>query len=154
MDIGLSVFMLKIDDIISVDSSQRVRSGFDLVQISQIENSLRQFGQYFKNRLFTRNELDYAQKGDGLCAERLAARFAAKEALIKALNLGEAGIGWREIEVVKCNEGDCELRLHGRVADLAKEIGVVQLVLSLSHDGDYAGAVVVAVVATPSVQKI
>ena len=134
---------------ISIDSAQRVHIGFDLVQISQIEYSIRQFGQNFKSRLFTENELDYAHSGDDLCAERLAARFAAKEALIKALNLGEAGIGWREIEVVKRHEGGCELRLHGKVAQIAKKIGVIQLALSLSHDGDYAGAMVAAVVATP-----
>ena len=74
---------------ISIDSAQRVYIGFDLVQISQIEYSIRKFGQNFKSRLFTENELDYAYSGDDLCAERLAARFAAKEALIKALNLGE-----------------------------------------------------------------
>lgn len=143
------MLMFNLESNISTDSSRQVRIGFDLVQISQIEYSIHYFGSNFKSRLFTENELDYAHSGDNLCAERLAARFAAKEALIKALNLGEAGIAWREIEVVKHREGGCELRLHGNVAQIAKKTGVIQLALSLSHDGDYAGAMIAAVVATP-----
>lgn len=143
------MLMFNLESNISTDSFRHVCIGFDLVQISQIEYSLHHFRNNFKSRLFTKNELDYAHSGDDLCAERLAARFAAKEALIKALNLGEAGIGWREIEVVKHREGGCELRLHGKVAQIAKKIGVIQLALSLSHDGDYAGAMVAAVVAAP-----
>lgn len=146
--------MHNLESNISTDSSRRVRIGFDLVQISQIEYSIHHFGKNFKSRLFTKDELDYAHNSDCLCAERLAARFAAKEALIKALNLGEAGIAWREIEVVKHREGDCELRLHGNVAQIAKKTGVIQLALSLSHDGDYAGAMVAVVIATPKEKSL
>ncbi|MBS0315684.1 MAG: holo-ACP synthase [Proteobacteria bacterium] len=116
--------------------------GYDLVQISQIEDSIRQFGDLFTRRLFTEHEIDYAESGVGLRAQRLAARFAAKEATIKALKLANAGVGWREIEVRKLHDGDCELALHGRVAQLANAMGVAQILLSLSHDGDYAGAMV------------
>ncbi|MEY4883699.1 MAG: holo-[acyl-carrier-protein] synthase [Pseudomonadota bacterium] len=123
-------------------NSTGLRTGFDLVQISRIADSINQFGDRFKNRLFTETELDYANRGDGLGAERLAARFAAKEATIKALRLSNAGINWREIEVCKLPDGDCELALHGRVAELASEMGVAKISLSLSHDGDYAGAMV------------
>lgn len=121
-----------------------VRLGFDLVQVSQVAESLERFGAAFEQRLFTRGELAYAQSGDGVSAERLAARFAAKEAVIKALQLGDAGIGWRDIEVRKREDGDCELQLHGRVAALAAGMGVDRILLSLSHDGDYAGAIVTA----------
>ena len=116
--------------------------GFDIVQISHIENSLLQFGEAFKNRLFTRAELMYAYCDEGLCAERLAARFAVKEAVIKALHLSEVGVDWREIEAIKQPEGRCYLQLHGDVAELAVGLGVRQWLLSMSHDGDYAGAVV------------
>ena len=126
-----------------------VRVGFDLVQISLIEKSIQLFGNFFKYRLFTHNELDYAQLGEGLCAQRLAARFAAKEAVIKALRLSNEGVGWRDIEVQKHHDGDCSLALHGRVAELANAMGATQLSLSLSHDGDYAGAMV-TVLFTPT----
>jgi holo-[acyl-carrier protein] synthase len=120
-----------------------MRLGFDLVQVSQVAASIRYFGDVYLHRLFTQGELEYAQRADGaVCSERLAARLAAKEALIKALRLADAGIGWREIEVRKLPDGDCDLLLHGRTAELARGMGVMRVLLSLSHDGDYAGAVV------------
>ena len=118
------------------------RLGYDLVQISRIEESINHFGDSFKQRFFTTGELNYAHLGEGLCAQRLAARFAAKEAVIKALKLSEAGVGWREIEVCKLHDGDCEIALHGRVAQLARAMGVAHVQVSMSHDGDYAGAMV------------
>ncbi|MGZ5196162.1 MAG: holo-ACP synthase [Ramlibacter sp.] len=121
-----------------------VRSGFDLTQVSAIDDSLRAFGKRFAQRLFTQHELDYAGSGRGTGPQRLAARFAAKEAVIKALGLSEAGVNWRDIEVVKLSGGECTIRLHGRVAQLATAMGARQLSLSLSHEGDYAGAVVTA----------
>jgi holo-[acyl-carrier protein] synthase len=122
--------------------------GFDLVQVSQVAESIRRFGAAYEQRLFTAGELDYAHEGDAVCAERLAARFAAKEAVIKALNLGEAGVGWREIEVLKRADGDCGVLLHGRAAALARGSGAGEILLSLSHDGDYAGAFVAVCPAT------
>ena len=123
--------------------------GFDLVQISQIEGSLRAFGEAFKKRLFTQDELSYASCDEGQCAQRLAARFAVKEAVIKALQLSEVGVDWRDIEVIKQPDGDCHLQLHGDVAGLALSMGAMQWLLSMSHDGDYAGAVVMALGFTP-----
>lgn len=119
-----------------------LRVGFDLVQVSQLQDSIRCFGDSFTHRLFTTDEIGYASQDAAVFAPRLAARFAAKEALIKALQLSEAGISWRDIEVVKLAGGDCRLQLHGRTASLAQGMGVRELLLSLSHDGDYAGAVV------------
>jgi holo-[acyl-carrier protein] synthase len=121
-----------------------MRLGFDLVQISQIADSIRHFGDAFKFRLFTQGELNYADQSKAFCADRLAARFAAKEAVIKALRLSEHGINWRDIEVCKEQDGDCKIVLHGRVAELADAAGLSELLLSLSHDGDYAGAFVAA----------
>ncbi len=129
---------------------QGMRLGFDLARVSAITESMRRFGRRFTDRLFTADELDYAVSSRGLCAERLAARFAAKEATIKALNLPETGIDWRDIEVVRTGDGSCRVQLHGRAARAAEDMGVQQLVLSLSHDGDYAGAVVQVVLRTPS----
>jgi holo-[acyl-carrier protein] synthase len=120
------------------------RVGIDLAQVSAIENSLRAFGDRFAHRLFTQGELDYAASGRGVRAQRLAARFAAKEAVIKALGLSEAGVSWRDIEVIKLADGACAVALHGRAAQIAQAMGARHLSLSLSHEGDYAGAVVSA----------
>jgi holo-[acyl-carrier protein] synthase len=118
------------------------RLGFDLVQISQVADSLARFGHAYERRVFTEDEQAYARQGEAVQAERLAARLAAKEAVIKALKLPEAGVALTDIEVVKREDGDCDIHLHGRVADIAQRKGVRGLLLSLSHDGDYAGAFV------------
>ena len=118
------------------------RIGFDLARISGIAESIRMFGRRFTDRCFTSHELDYALSGAGLCAERLAARFAAKEAVIKALSLSEAGVGLRDIEVVKLDDGGCTIVLHGEAKRVAERMGVARILVSLSHDGDCAGAVV------------
>ncbi|MDB5875427.1 MAG: putative holo-[acyl-carrier-protein] synthase [Ramlibacter sp.] len=122
------------------DARWAIRLGFDLVQVSQVADSLQRFGAAYEQRLFTTGEIEYAHGGQ--TAERLAARFAAKEAMVKALKLGEAGVSLREIEVCKQADGSCEVRLHGRTAELAAQMGVGRILLSLSHDGDYAGAFV------------
>jgi len=135
---------LCFDDRTAANRLSGIRLGFDVVQISRIAESIRDFGERFKSRLFTEEELRYAQRSENLCAERLAARFAAKEAVIKALRLSEAGIGWRDLEVRKLPDGSCDMVLHGRAAELARDVGATRLLVSLSHDGDYAGAVVMA----------
>ena len=129
--------------------AQPMRIGFDLVQISTVAHSLTQFGDSYERRLFTEGELRYARSGAGLHAQRLAARFAAKEAVMKALQLSEAGVSWRDIEVIKLEGGDCDVALHGRAADVADAAGVQQILLSMSHDGDYAGANVCVLFSPP-----
>ena len=119
-----------------------MRLGFDLARVGAVAESIRLFGRRYTDRLFTDRELDYALSGAGQCAERLAARFAAKEAVIKALGLSEAGVGWRDIEVVKRADGSCAIALHGRAQRVAESIRVQDILLCLSHDGDCAGAVV------------
>jgi holo-[acyl-carrier protein] synthase len=132
----------------TLPSAGGLRVGLDLVQISRIRESLDRFGERFMRRLFSDAEIAYACESDGVCAERLAARFAAKEATIKALSMSEAGIGWRDIEVCKLPEGACHLALHGKAKSWASGLGVSDVALSLSHDGDYAGAVVTALCTT------
>jgi holo-[acyl-carrier protein] synthase len=117
----------------------------DLVQVSLIEASLAQFGERFIQRVFTTREHDDANASPALRSQRLAARFAAKEAALKALALADQGIGWRELEVLKHPDGRCELSLHGKAAAFAAQRGVAQTALSLSHEGDFAVAIVVAV---------
>lgn len=125
------------------------RIGFDLTRIAGIAASIRHFGRRFTDRIFTARELDYALSGTGMCAERLAARFAAKEAVIKALGLSEAGVAFRDIEVVKLDDGACTIVLHGEARRLADKMGVQRIQVSLTHDGDCAGAMVHALLETP-----
>jgi holo-[acyl-carrier protein] synthase len=121
------------------------RVGLDLVHIPRIAQSLQAFGERFQRKLFTDHEIAYAASAPAHRDERFAARFAAKEATIKALQLGNAGVSWREMEVWREATGECTLRLHGRAAEIAAQAGLhPELTVCLSHDGDYAAAVVVA----------
>ena len=121
-----------------LNPGERLRVGIDTVEVAGIEASLAAFGARFEQRLFTADERAAAGRVPARRAERLAARFAAKEAL------GEAGIGWCDIEVCSAADGAPTLRLHGRVAARAAAAGVRELAVSLSHDGGQACAVVVA----------
>jgi holo-[acyl-carrier protein] synthase len=112
-----------------------LRVGIDLVRVSRVEESIDAFGERFLARVFTAGELAYARAHP----ERLAARFAAKEAARKALGLD--GVAWRDVEVTRRPNGACELVLHGAARAQA---GAAELALSLSHEGDYATAVVIA----------
>lgn len=116
----------------------------DLVHVPRIEESLREFGERFTARLFTGDEIAYARRSAPEQAARLAARFAAKEATIKALSLSDAGVNWREMEVRRADDGSCSLVLHGRALEAARTLHVGRVLVCLSHDGDYAAAVVAA----------
>ena len=118
--------------------------GIDIVQISRIQESLLAFGDRFACRLFTERERGDADQRAELAPRRYAARFAAKEAALKAFDLAHAGVNWRDIEVLADPWGGCSLRLHGKAARLVDALPAENISLSLSGDGDYALAVVVA----------
>ena len=120
-------------------SMPSLRVGIDLVQISRIEESIRAFGERFLRRVFTAGELAYARSAPASTSERLAARFAAKEAAKKALGLD--GVGWTDIEILRAADGACQLALHGAAGGVA---GTCRTALSMSHDGNQATAVVIA----------
>lgn len=128
---------------------ERLRVGIDTVEVAGVEASMAAFGARFERRLFTAHEREAAGRVPARRAERLAARFAAKEAVIKALDLGEAGIGWRDIELCSAADGAPTLQLHGAVAARAAAAGLHEFAVSLSHDGGQACAVVVALCTTP-----
>jgi holo-[acyl-carrier protein] synthase len=117
--------------------------GIDLVDIARVEKLLDAKGDRALRRLFTADELEYAL-ARARPAQHLAARLAAKEAAFKALagNSLARGIGWREIEVVR-GEHYPTLAFHGRAADRAAELGVISILVSLTHSATTAGAVVV-----------
>lgn len=120
--------------------------GMDLVLMSRIQASVERFGTRFLTRVFTPEEQAYAQSSIPLMFERLAARFAAKEAALKALGLAGQGVAWVDMAVVRQADGSVALQLSGQARVLAERMGVLQTALSISHDGAYAAAIVVAIV--------
>lgn len=122
----------------------RLAVGLDMVALSRIEDSLRTFGDRFLVRIFTEAEQAYAEAAPAHRLDRLGARFAAKEAALKALGLADQGVGWPDIEVVRDAAGACTLALHGLAGELTRRGGLVDTALSLSHEGGFAAAIVVA----------
>jgi len=121
-------------------SITQIRTGVDLIDVGRIVYLLDRYGERFAHRVFTDRELE-ACKGR---PERLAARFAAKEAVSKALGTGIGQVAWREIEVVTDSSGRPELQLEGRAAGLAAELGLHLWSVSLSHTQEQAVAFVIA----------
>jgi holo-[acyl-carrier protein] synthase len=113
--------------------------GVDIIEIERIEGALAKFGPRFLARVFTPLEVAFCR---GRVSE-LAARFAAKEAVMKALGTGARGVAWREIEVLPNHRGKPLVYLHGRAAKRAEHIGLEEVDISLSHSRDFAVAFVV-----------
>lgn len=118
--------------------------GVDIVEIARIERTLNDHSERFLERCFTEAERAYAQQSKRR-TEHLAARFAAKEAVMKALGTGWAeGVGWTDIEVGKEAGGKPVVVLHGDALELARRKGVREWHLSLSHTETAAIASVIA----------
>jgi holo-[acyl-carrier protein] synthase len=126
-------------------SGQALSVGVDLIELDRIRRAVRRHGGRFLSRIYTPGEL--AHYRDRL--PELAARFAAKEAVSKALGVGlnhisAQGIGWREVEVLSDPLGKPIVYLSGRAGQLAEAQGLRRWAISLSHSRDYAVAFVVA----------
>ena len=118
--------------------------GTDLVSIPRMRAAIARYRDRLTRRLYTPKEMAEGE-GRPLPEVHFASRFAAKEAVLKALGTGwGAGIAWREVEVVGVRGRPPEVRLAGRAQLVAEERGIHHFHLSLSHDGDYALAFVVA----------
>ncbi len=120
-------------------------TGVDLVKIARVERALERHGDRFLKRVFTQAEVLYCRGR----APELAARFAAKEAVSKALGVGvrmmsRDGIGWQDAEIVGDMRGKPLIRLYGHAARLAEELGLSEWAVSLSHTREHAIAFVVA----------
>ncbi len=121
--------------------------GVDVVETVRIETSLQRFGERFLKRVFTADEIAYCSAMPH-AARHYAARFAAKEAVSKAFGTGiSGGIGWRDIEILRKENGAPFIVLHHVARELAEKIGVMEALVSLSHSDHYAvaNAVVVGV---------
>jgi holo-[acyl-carrier protein] synthase len=119
--------------------------GVDIVEVARIDRIRREHGERFLERCFTPAEREYAaarKRG----SESLAGRFAAKEAVLKALGTGwRDGIAWTDVEVVVIPSGQPEVRLCGVAAQTARKLGITGWLLSLSHTEAYAVASAIAV---------
>jgi len=117
--------------------------GIDIAEIDRIEAAIRRFGDHFLFRLFTPAEIDYCESHRNRY-ERYAGRFAVKEAAMKALGTGwRRGVRWTDFEVARELSGKPTLRLSGRAAELAAQLGVRHIAVSITHSGNTALAQVV-----------
>jgi holo-[acyl-carrier protein] synthase len=120
-----------------------VGTGVDITEVKRIEAAVERFGDRFLNRVFTPAEVSYCM-GKTNAAERLAARFAAKEAGMKAIGTGlRHGITWHDVEVVRLPGQRPVLKFSGKAVEFAARLGCKRAHLSLSHTADQAIAHVI-----------
>ena len=115
-----------------------INVGIDIIEIERIQNVKIKYPKRFLKKIFTQNEINYCRDR----SPKLAARFAAKEAMMKALGTGIRGVGWKDVEVIR-NRGQApQIKLSGRGKKVGESIGLKNTSLSISHSKDYAVACV------------
>lgn len=120
-----------------------VGTGIDIAEVPRIHAAIKRFGARFLARIYTEGEIRYCQSKAN-SVERFAARFAAKEAAMKALGTGWShGVRWRDCEVTRMPGGRPTLKFHGRAGDIAARLGVQNVSLSLTHTAEQAMAQVI-----------
>ena len=120
-----------------------VGTGIDIAEVPRIRQSIERFGDRFLQRIYTAREIRYCDSKANR-VERYAARFAAKEAAMKALGTGWShGVRWRDCEVLRLPGGRPTIAFHGRAAEIAASLGVKNTALSLSHTTEQAIAQVI-----------
>jgi holo-[acyl-carrier protein] synthase len=118
-------------------------TGVDLAEVDRIRHSIERYGSRFVQRVYTPAEIAYVQRKANQF-ERFAARFAAKEAGMKAIGTGwRRGVRWQDFEVANLPSGKPTLRLHGVAAEVAAQLGVKRVSLSLTHTAQQGMAFVV-----------
>ena len=111
--------------------------GLDIIRVERIREALDRFGPRFVDRVLTPAEARYVRGR----AETFAGRWAAKEAVSKVLGLGVRGVGWRDIEIERLPTGQPAVRLRGRAAARADQLGLGRVAVSITHEREYALAV-------------
>ncbi|MFZ0864192.1 MAG: holo-[acyl-carrier-protein] synthase [Candidatus Sulfotelmatobacter sp.] len=120
-----------------------VGTGIDIAEVPRIRQSIERFGQRFLQRIFTAGEMRYCDSKANRF-ERYAARFAAKEAAMKALGTGwNHGVRWRDCEVVRMPGGRPTIAFHGKAGEFAAKLGMKNAALSITHTAEQAIAQVI-----------
>ncbi len=121
-----------------------VAHGIDLVDFPRIEQMVQRHGGRFLNRVFTETEQQYAQQNKN-SIEKLAGRFAAKEAVLKLMGTGWAGkIAWTDIEIINNPQGQPQVTLSGEVKKIAEQLRISHVSISITHTANFAIASAVA----------
>ena len=118
-----------------------LRTGVDLIEISRIEEVIARHGRHYLERIYTPAEREQCGKR----AESLAGRFAAKEAVAKALGCGIGDVTWKEIEILGDEQNAPILTLHGAAEQKAKELGLTTWSVSISHSQSHSVAFAVLI---------
>ena len=124
-----------------------IGTGVDLAEVDRIQAALEdpRIGQRFRDRVFTEKEIAYCEKKRRGKYESYAGRFAAKEAVMKALGRGwGAQVRWLDIEVVRARSGKPDIALHDKTARLADQLGIRRWALSITHTKQHGLAYVIA----------
>ena len=115
-----------------------INVGIDIIEIKRIQNVKSKYPSRFLKKIFTENEIIYCRNR----SPQLAARFAAKEAMMKALGTGIRGVGWKDVEVIRYRGQAPQIKLSGRGKKVGERIGLKNTSLSISHSREYAVACV------------
>lgn len=127
-----------------------VYCGVDIIEIDRVKQSLEATGDAFRDKVFTALEINYCELRGAARYQSYAARFAAKEAVSKALGTGiSSGVSWKDIEVSNDERGAPVVTLYGSAKDLYLKLGALQISISLSHSKIYAVAYAVIEAVTP-----
>ena len=124
-----------------------LNTGVDLAEVERIQAAIEhpKTGRRFRDRVFTKNEIAYCEKKQRGKYESYAGRFAAKEAVMKALGRGwGAKVRWLDIEIARARSGKPDIVLHDKTAKLAAEMGIRRWALSITHTKQHGMAYVIA----------
>lgn len=124
--------------------SLKVKIGTDICQINRVKNAYKHYGKRFLKRVLTEKELKYVTSNKKNIIPRLAGRFAAKEAASKVLETGLKGVYFKEIEILRDKSGAPKVFLHKRAKKIAQAKKLTNFEVSISHEKDFALAMVVA----------
>lgn len=126
------------------NTQTNIKIGTDICSLARIEKVYTKFGTRFLQKVLTEEEIKYVTSAPKHMISRLAARFAAKEAIVKALGTGWSGVSFQEVEINRLHTGEPRVKLHLRARKRAKELGLTQFQVSMSHEKEFAVAFVVA----------
>ena len=129
----------------------KITTGIDIIEVNRIKKSIEELGDSFLNRIYTQNEIEYCNKSGEIKYQHFAARFAAKEAIFKAISqftFGREGASWKDIEVINIESGKPVINVDSLKNKLGKTVNnliLEDIDISISHIKEYAVASVVAV---------